>query len=45
MFRMWMEDGKLKPIIEKTYSFDQYHEAYEHLSSGRAKGKLLIKIN
>ena len=45
MFRMWMEDGKLKPVIEKTYSFDQYHEAYEHLSSGRAKGKLLIKIN
>ncbi len=45
MFRMWMEDGKLKPVIEKTYSFDQYHEAYDHLSSGRAKGKLLIKIN
>ena len=44
MFRMWIEDGKLKPIIEKTYSFDEFQKAYEYLSTGRAKGKLILTI-
>ena len=44
MFRMWIEDGKLKPIIEKTYSFDEFKKAYEYLSTGRAKGKLILTI-
>ena len=44
VFRMWTEDGKLKPIIEKTYSFDEFKKAYEYLSTGRAKGKLILTI-
>ena len=44
MFRMWIEDGKLKPIIEKTYSFDEFKKAYKYLSTGRAKGKLILTI-
>ena len=44
MFRMWIEDGKLKPIIEKTYSFDEFKKAYEYLSTGRVKGKLILTI-
>lgn len=44
MIRMWIEDGKLKPIIEKTYSFDEFQKAYEYLSTGRAKGKLILTI-
>ena len=45
MFRMWVEDGKLKPIIEKIYSFDQFSEAYAHLAEGRTKGKIILNIN
>ena len=44
MFRMWTEDGKLKPIIEKTFSFDEFKNAYAYLSTGRAKGKLILTI-
>ena len=45
LFRMWIEDGKIKPIIEKIFSFDQYLDAYNHLKSGRAKGKILLTFN
>jgi|TARA_B110000483_G_scaffold214431_1_gene264282 NADPH:quinone reductase-like Zn-dependent oxidoreductase len=43
--RIWVEEGKIKPVIEKVYEFDQFKEAYEHLATGRVKGKLILKIN
>ena len=45
LFRMWIEDGKVKPVIDKIYEFDDYKEAYEYLDSGRAKGKIILKID
>lgn len=40
-----VEDEKIKPIIDKVYSFSESIEAFTHLASGRAKGKIVIKIN
>jgi len=40
-----IEDEKIKPIIDKVYSFSESIEAFTHLASGRAKGKIVIKIN
>jgi len=34
-----------KPIIDKVYPFSESIEAFTHLASGRAKGKIVIKIN
>lgn len=39
-----VEDGKIKPVIEKIYPLNDGVEAFTHLASGRAKGKLVIKI-
>jgi NADPH:quinone reductase-like Zn-dependent oxidoreductase len=39
-----VEDEKIKPIIDKIYSYDQSIEAFTHLASGRAKGKIVIRI-
>ncbi len=40
-----VEDEKIKPIVDKVYSFSESIEAFTHLASGRAKGKIVIKIN
>jgi NADPH:quinone reductase-like Zn-dependent oxidoreductase len=38
-------DEKIKPIIDKIYPFSEGLEAFAHLATGRAKGKIVIKIN
>ena len=43
--KLLIEDEKIKPIIDKVYSFTESIEAFTHLASGRAKGKIVIKIN
>jgi NADPH:quinone reductase-like Zn-dependent oxidoreductase len=40
-----IEDEKIKPIIDKVYPFSESIDAFTHLASGRAKGKIIIKIN
>jgi NADPH:quinone reductase-like Zn-dependent oxidoreductase len=40
-----IEDEKIKPIIDKVYPFAETVDAFLHLASGRAKGKIVIKIN
>tara|TARA_R110000772_G_scaffold154411_1_gene265391 strand:+ start:710 stop:874 length:165 start_codon:yes stop_codon:yes gene_type:complete len=40
-----IEDEKIKPIIDKVYPFSESIEAFEHLSTGRAKGKIVVKIS
>ena len=43
--KLMIEDEKIKPIIDKIYPFSECIEAFEHLATGRAKGKIVIKIN
>ena len=40
-----VEDEKIKPIIDKVYPFSESVEAFTHLATGRAKGKIVIKIS
>lgn len=40
-----IEDGKIKPIIDKVYPFSDGIKAFEHLATGRAKGKIVIQIS
>jgi NADPH:quinone reductase-like Zn-dependent oxidoreductase len=40
-----IEDEKIKPIIDKVYPFSESIEAFAHLATGRAKGKIVIKIS
>ena len=40
-----IEDDKIKPIIDKVYPFNESIEAFIHLATGRAKGKIVVKIS
>ncbi len=39
-----IEADIIKPVIDKIYPFEQTNEALEYVESGRAKGKIVIKI-
>ena len=36
--------GKIKPVIDKIYPFNQTNDALAYVVEGRAKGKVVIKI-
>ncbi len=39
-----IEEGKVKPTIDRTFTLDQAHSAMRHLEAGRARGKVVITI-
>ncbi len=36
--------GKIKPVIDKVFPFEQTNEALAYVESGRAKGKVIVKV-
>ena len=40
-----MAQGKLKPVLDKDYLLAETAAAMKHLETGRARGKIVVKIN
>lgn len=40
----WIDEGKIKPVIDKVYQFEQAVEAFDYLSQGHVKGKLVLHV-
>lgn len=40
-----IEDGKIKPIIDKVFDFKDTQQALEYSTNGHAKGKIIIKMD
>ena len=38
------ESGSIKPVIDKTYNFDDSIKALDYLAKGRARGKVVVKV-
>jgi len=39
-----IETGKIKPVIDKVFAFEKTNDALQYIESGRAKGKVVIKM-
>ena len=39
-----IEQGAIRPVIDKVFPFESTNEAIAHVQAGRAKGKVVIKI-
>lgn len=40
-----IESGAIKPVMDKIFPFKQTNEAMAYVETGRAKGKVVIKVN
>ncbi|KAL9607413.1 MAG: hypothetical protein Q9167_007672 [Letrouitia subvulpina] len=40
----WMQAGKIKPVIDQKFSFEEAPQAIEKLKTGRARGKIVIDV-
>jgi zinc-binding alcohol dehydrogenase/oxidoreductase len=41
----FMESRKLKPVIDKTFPFSQFHQALDHMVQGNQFGKIVLDIS
>jgi NADPH:quinone reductase-like Zn-dependent oxidoreductase len=39
-----LEAGRIEPVIDKVFPFDQARQALDYLAQGRAKGKVVVRI-
>ena len=39
-----INEGIIKPVIDKVFPFDQTNDALEYVEAGRSKGKVVIKV-
>lgn len=39
-----IEKGVIRPVLDKSFSFEQTNEALEYVESGRAKGKVVVNL-
>lgn len=39
-----IESGVIRPVVDQVFSFDQVNEAMDYVSSGRTKGKVVVKV-
>jgi NADPH2:quinone reductase len=44
LLREWIEEGKIKPVIDKVYPLNQTAAAHRHYETGHAKGRVVISI-
>ncbi|KAF4538582.1 alcohol dehydrogenase [Lasiodiplodia theobromae] len=40
----WMAEGKVKPIIDQAFEFNDVPQAFQRLRTGRAKGKVIVHV-
>ena len=40
-----MQDGKVTPVIDRTYAFAEAPEAIRYLEAGRARGKVIVTVD
>jgi NADPH:quinone reductase-like Zn-dependent oxidoreductase len=39
-----IDGGKIRPVVDKVFPFDQTNEAMSYVESSRAKGKVVVKV-
>ncbi|KAH6919008.1 quinone oxidoreductase [Coprinopsis sp. MPI-PUGE-AT-0042] len=43
--QQWLGEGKIKPLVDSEYSFEDTLKGFERIMTGHATGKVLIKVD
>ena len=43
-FKTLIENKLLKPVIDQTYTFDQFKSAHTHVDTGHKKGNVILLV-
>ncbi|TID27788.1 putative zinc alcohol dehydrogenase [Venturia nashicola] len=41
----WIREGKIKPVIEQTFEFEDAPKAFEKVREGRTRGKVVVHVD
>ena len=39
-----IDDGIIRPVVDRVFPFESTNEAIAYVESGRAKGKVVVKV-
>lgn len=39
-----VEDGSIRPVVDRTFPFDKLNDAFAYIETGRAKGKVVVTL-
>ncbi|KAH7412721.1 reticulon-4-interacting protein 1, mitochondrial precursor [Cadophora sp. MPI-SDFR-AT-0126] len=40
----WVQEGKLRAVLDSTFEFDDVPKAFERLKTGRSRGKVVVRV-
>lgn len=40
-----IENGTIRPVVDRTFPFEKLNEAFAYIETGRAKGKVVVTLN
>ncbi len=41
----WVQEGKIKPVIDEKFAFEQAPQAVARLKTGRTRGKIVVEVS
>jgi NADPH:quinone reductase-like Zn-dependent oxidoreductase len=41
----WVDEGKIKPVLHRTFPLEEVAEAFAELERGRARGKIVVRVS
>jgi NADPH:quinone reductase-like Zn-dependent oxidoreductase len=39
-----IEDGTIRPVVDRVFPFEQLNDAFAYIDTGRAKGKVVVTL-
>jgi NADPH:quinone reductase-like Zn-dependent oxidoreductase len=39
-----IEDSAIRPVVDRVFPFEQLNDAFAHIDTGRAKGKVVVTM-